>query len=64
MMSEANLQTLQMLSQPPTMGFKENVQNGLDMQMNIFSVAQINLETCVVQSQNIVVSQKQIQSQE
>lgn len=30
--------------------------------MNIFCVAQINLETCVIQSQSIAESQKQIQS--
>jgi len=39
MMSEANLQNLKAFSQPPTMGFKENMQRGLDTQMNIFCVA-------------------------
>lgn len=43
---------------------KGNVQRGQDRQMNIFFVVQVNLETHVVQSQNIVESQKQIQSQE
>lgn len=53
-MNGATFQNL-CLRQPISI-LKGNVQRELDRQMNIFRVVQVNLETHVVQSQNIVES--------